>query len=91
MESDGINKDHVEDLAFAALQAAILCRDMLSAMPLQMQMAMPPDLMNRLTATWYQGAFDRLPAATQEVVRQRVLADPNIIAARRLDAEHRVT
>jgi hypothetical protein len=74
------------DAAAELLKAAILLRDMLSAMPIKMMVGIPPDILNRMTDYRYQSAFDALPADIRERATAQALADPDVQEARRIDA-----
>lgn len=77
------------EVAVALLMAAITFRDLLSAMGPQVVAAMPSDLLNRVGHHRYQSAFDLLPAEIRTAAQDIVLADPDIIEARHIDAQAR--
>lgn len=79
-------RDVLVDAAAALLLAAITMRDLVSAFHPEAMATMPDDIRGRVTRPSYQGAFDALPADIQEEARALVLADPDVVAARRLDA-----
>jgi hypothetical protein len=81
--------DDLKDTAWLVLMAAVLLRDMAYAMPPRQFVAMPEDIRNRMTATYYQDTFDRLPEDIRRQAQQRLLADPDVQAARNLDAAAR--
>lgn len=84
-----VDDDTLIDAAASLLHAAILLRDFASAMPPRMQMSMPEDLSNRLWHTRYQDSFERLPDEIRAAAQAEVEADPDLIAARQLDAQPR--
>jgi hypothetical protein len=63
--------------------------DLMGAMPVKVAVAMPPDLLNRCTSHSYQSAFDALPPAIRDQARAQALADPDVQAARAIDAAGR--
>jgi DNA-binding cell septation regulator SpoVG len=77
------------DAAVSLLTAAITFRDLCDAMRPDLFVAMPSDLRNRITSSQYQDAFDQLPERVRAQAADIVLADPDIVEARRLDAEYR--
>lgn len=83
-------RDDLVGAAYSLLMAAILNRDLLCSMHPSVQMAMPRDIFNRLSHYHFQESFDRLPEDIREEAQALVMADPDIIEARRQDAEARV-
>jgi hypothetical protein len=81
--------DGVVEAAAALLHAAILLRDIASAMPMSVRVRMPEDIAGRLYHYRYQAAFDGLPADVQALARAMVEADPLHQEAKRIDAEGR--
>ncbi len=77
------------DAAVSLLMAAITFRDLSDAMPPDLKTTMPADLRNRVAHHRYQGAFDQLPESIRAQATAIVFADPDIVEARRLDAEYR--
>ncbi|MFJ2676414.1 hypothetical protein [Streptomyces sp. NPDC087525] len=75
------------ETAVALLMAAVTFRDLLSAMGPPVVAAMPRDLLNRASHHRYQSAFDQLPADLRSQAQAIVRADPDVSAARRIDAE----
>lgn len=75
--------------AYALQLAAILLGDLDGAMHPTVRGAMPDDLRNRMQSSIYQDSFDKLPASVRRGAKGLIDADPNVRAARRIDAgEH---
>lgn len=89
MSSVKIPEGDAQDIAVALLMAAITYSDLCEALHPKILVAMPPDLFNRISHHRYQDAFNRLPERIRAAATMEVLADPDIIAARQLDAEYR--
>ena len=73
-------------VGYALQMAAILLRDLDGAMPPEVRASMPADLRNRMGAPFYQESFYLLPEDVQQEARALVQADPDIQAARAVDA-----
>jgi hypothetical protein len=84
-----IEEGVIVDAAAELLKAAMLLMDLMGAMPIKIQIAMPPDLLNRCMSHGYQSAFDALPAEIRARARAQALADPDVQDARRIDAQVR--
>ena len=76
-------------IAAELLMAAITMRDVATGMHPEVFAEMPPDIRGRVTRPTYQMAFDGLPHDVQIAARALVDADPDIVEARRIDAEFR--
>lgn len=79
-------RENILSAACALLMAAILLRDLHGSMNPHVRAAMPADLRNRMQSTCYQDSFNRLPVDIQDEARALVLADPDVSAARSIDA-----
>ncbi|KOU41245.1 hypothetical protein ADK55_29040 [Streptomyces sp. WM4235] len=92
MRQDSLANDSAIDLAAAValLMAAVTFRDLLSAMSPAAVASMPTDLLNRASHHRYQAAFDQLPADLREQAQIIVDSDPDVVAARQIDAEGRL-
>ncbi len=88
MSEQVVDRDDLLRVAWALLMAAILLRDVTGAMPPAALVSMPPDIRNRMCASYYQDAFERLPTDVQDEARVLVFADPDVQNARAIHAEH---
>lgn len=72
--------------AYALQMAAILLRDLDSAMTPRVREAMPADLRNRMQDHCYQEAFYGFPEDIQASANMMVASNPDIQAAKRIHA-----
>jgi hypothetical protein len=84
--TDGPDRAVLVDAAAALLIAAITFRDIVSAFDPRALAEMPDDIRGRVTRPDYQNAYNRLPADVQAEARALVDRDPDVIAARAIDA-----
>lgn len=77
------------EAAVALRLAAIILRDIADAMPPQAFVSMPDDIRRRLMHHRYEDAFMALPQEIRAVAETLVMADPDLIEARRVDSESR--
>lgn len=90
--SDNVYDSERQDLiqaAYALLMAAVLLRDLASAMPRATLESMPMDIRARMFAPYYQEAFDSLPADIKAHAERLVRNDPDVIRAREIDSQGR--
>lgn len=78
----------IASVLWALREAAVLNADLLSSLPQATNLSMPPDIFERLWASWYQDALDACPPEIREWLAAQPISEA-MQRARAIDANAR--